>query len=220
MLKWFCLLALYLAHGLALAQVAAEPAAAPPVAFVLTVEANDEIKQMLERHLDLQRYRHMPDLSDEEIDRLLALAQADAQKLVATLGYFAPLIQIQRTTLAAQRQVHIRVMVAEAVRVQQVVLRFAGAIANDPSAAAQRQLIQDSWQLPAGNRFTQPRWDDAKQQALRQLTTLRYPTGQHQRVSGRRGPTNQAVRLEVTLDSGPLFRLGELSISGLATPRQ
>ncbi len=216
MLKWLCLLALYLAHGLALAQSAAGPAAtAPPVAFVLTVEANDEIKQLLERHLDLQRYRTTADLSDEEIDRLIALAQADAQKLVATLGYFAPVIQMQRATLAGQRQVHIRVVVGEAVRIHQVMLRFAGAIADDPSAAGQRQLIQDSWQLPAGNRFTQPRWDDAKQQALRQLSTLRYPTGRISASLADVDPLTRQVRLDVTLDSGPLYRLGELSISGL-----
>lgn len=226
MLKWFVALALALAHAVACAQSASEqmqtPSAVPSdstataaPAFELEVHASDEIKQLLLRHLDLQRYRDMPDLSDEELDRLLALARADAQKLVATLGYFDPAIEIRRATQDTQRQVFMSIGVGEAVRVRQVVLRFAGAIANDPAAAAQRRLIQDSWQLPAGNRFTQPRWDAAKQQALRQLTTLHYPTGQISVSLADVDPERQAVRLEVTLDSGPLFRLGELSISGL-----
>jgi len=220
------LLLLCLAHPRAFAQPAPEPgqaasavpsadrAAATP-AFTLEVHASDEIKALLSRHLDLQRYRNMQDLSDEELDRLMAMAKPDAQKLVATLGYFEPAIEIRRTAEGAQRQVFISVGVGEAARVQQVVLRFSGAIADDPQAAGQRQLIQDSWQLAAGNRFTQPRWDAAKQQALRQLTNLRYPSGQISASRADVDPQTHTVRLELTLDSGPLFRLGELSITGL-----
>jgi len=227
MLNWLAALALCMAHSLAAAQTAPQqpvaplrqtataPATAPPAAFAVVVQANDEIRQLLERHLDLQRYRSMDDLSDEELDRLTALAAPDAENLVATLGYFAPLIEIRREAHDGQRQVVISVSVGAPVQVHHVLLRFAGAIADDPAAAEQRQLIERSWQLPPGNRFTQPRWDAAKQQALRQLTTQRYPTGRLSASLADVDPETRQVRLEVTLDSGPLFRLGELRISGL-----
>lgn len=214
MLKWICLLALWLAQSLSFAQTTTE-AAAEATAFVLTVTANEEIRQLLERHLDLQRYRSMPDLSDEELDRLMAMALPDAENLVGTLGYFAPQIEIKRAALGTQRQVLIHVVAGEPVRVHQVLLRFAGAIATDPEAAGQRQSIQDSWLLATGNRFTQPLWDDAKELALRQLSTLRYPTGRIQTSLADVDAQTRQVRLEVTLDSGPLYQLGELSVSGL-----
>jgi translocation and assembly module TamA len=187
-------------------------------AFTLAISAPDDIKPLLERHLELQRYRELGDLTDDELDRLLDLARADTQNLVATLGYFSPIIQITRQNPGdsqAGRSVNISIIAGEPVQVSQVLVRFSGAIADDPAAVAQRQLIQDSWSLPPGNRFTQARWDAAKQQALRQLTTQRYPTGTLGRTLADVDPLTHQARLEITLDSGQPYQLGSLEITGL-----
>lgn len=194
---------------------AAQPAGP---AFTLVISAPDEIKPLLERHLELQRYRELADLSDDELDRLLDLAKTDVQNLVATLGYFSSVITVERQAAAApstQRVVAIHVVAGEPVQVSQVLLHFTGAITTDPQAAVQRQLIQDSWLLPAGNRFTQTRWDAAKQQALRQLTTQRYPTGRVSETLADIDPITHQARLDITLDSGQAYQLGDLVISGL-----
>jgi translocation and assembly module TamA len=229
-MKWLpTALLLWLATG-AVAQVVPPPdqASAPqnaagqpasetgPAAFTLDIEAPDEIRQLLERHLELQRYRALTDLSDDELNRLLDMAQVDTQKLVATLGYFSPLIEIARPPPGDQpRHVSIRVTVGEPVQVSQVLLHFAGSMATDPAAAAQRQLIQESWSLPVGNRFTQTRWDSAKKQALRQLSTQRYALGRISQTQADIDPLTHQARLDVTLDSGPAYQIGELVISGL-----
>lgn len=187
-------------------------------AFSLVITAPEDITQLLTRHLELQRYRELGDLSDDELDRLLDMARADTQNLVATLGYFSPVIEISRQDLdrsQAGRRVNINVIAGEPVQINQVIVRFSGPIADDPAAASQRQLIQDSWSLPAGNRFTQTRWDAAKQQALRQLTTQRYPTGTMGSTLADVDPDTHRARLEITLDSGLPYQLGRLEISGL-----
>ncbi len=221
---------LWLAHALCAAQslpdksaieasnqpLAQADQAQEAIAFELEIGASDEIKALLKRHLQLQRYSHLPDLSDEELDRLLDATQPEVQKLVATLGYFSPVIQINRRSSSDEtRYVQISVSVSEPVRISQVLIHFTGAIANDPSAATQRQLILQSWSLPAGNRFTQTNWDSAKQQALRQLTTQRFATGQLSQTLADIDPQAHTARLELTLDSGPAWQLGELVISGL-----
>lgn len=195
----------------------ADDSSATP-AFTLVISAPDDIKTLLERHLELQRYRSLSDLSDDELDRLLDMARLDAQKLLATQGYFSPLITLTRTgsdQASARRAVQMVVVPGEAVQVSQVRLHFSGPIATDPQDAAQRALITTTWLLPAGNRFTQDGWGAAKQQALSQLTSQRYPTGTVSVSQADVDPETHSAALEITLDSGPAYRLGTLVSIGL-----
>lgn len=185
-------------------------------AFVLNIQAPDDIKDLLTRHLELQRYRELTDLSDDELARLLRQAQEDARRLVGTLGYFSPVIAMAHQPAAGGTPVvNITVTPGEATRIQQVSIQFTGAIASD-AAAAQREQIQADWSLRAGNRFTQNAWDAAKQQALRQLTTRRFPAGRINTSLADIDPETGQAHLQITLDSGPAYRMGELLVDGLS----
>lgn len=201
------------------AEPGAEAAASAP-AFRLDVRAPDAVRTYLEHHLELQRYRELADLDDNELARLVAAAEPNARELLGTLGYFSPQIrlELQRADAggAASRTVLIQVQPGEPVRVTQVEIEFSGAIATDPQAEAQRRAIRRGWSLPAGQPFTQAGWDGAKTQALRQLTSRRYPTGEVRASRAEIDTDGKAVRLSLTLDSGPAYRLGALQISGLS----
>ena len=201
-----------------LADEAAPAATAAPAssAFEIHIDAPDDIKQLLTRHLELQRYRELTDLNDDELARLMTLAEQDTRQLVGTLGYFSPNIAITRQIAGASKPVvNITVVLGEATRVQQIEIKFTGAIALDSTAADQREQIQSEWSLRAGERFTQVAWDGAKLQALRQLTTQRYPSGRISSTLADIDPDTAQARLQVTLDSGAAFRLGPLVIDGL-----
>ena len=99
--------------------------------------------------------------------------------------------------------------------VSTVDIGFRGAISDDPAAAQQRAGIQAGWKLPAGERFTQEGWDDAKTQALRQLSAQRYPVGKVAASRAEIDPDNLSARLSVELDSGPAYRLGAMQVKGL-----
>lgn len=220
-MKWLLALVL-LASTPALLQAQEQPAnpvASPAAsdAFKLNIDAPEEIRQLLALHLELLRYRELTDLSDSELTRLLSAAQQNAQELVATLGYFAPDIQIALQPApnnTSPRMVTLHVAPGEPTLVREVAVDFSGEIANDPLPLSQRQEIADNWLLPPGLRFTQAGWDNAKQQALRQLTTQRFPTGRISTSVADIDPETHSARLAVTLDSGPAYRLGELVISG------
>ncbi|MCK9214560.1 MAG: autotransporter assembly complex family protein [Rhodoferax sp.] len=185
-------------------------------AFEVKIQAPDDIKDLLTRHLELQRYRELTDLSDDELARLLRQAEEDARRLVGTLGYFSPVIVMaHQPAEGGPPVVTITVTPGEATRITQVTIEFTGAIAADPLTAGQREQIQANWSLPAGNRFTQNAWDAAKQQALRQLTSLRFPTGRISASLADIDPEIGQAHLHITLDSGPLYRLGELEMAGL-----
>ncbi len=185
-------------------------------AFELNIQAPDDIKDLLTRHLDLQRYRELNDLSADELARLLRQAEEDVRQLVGTLGYFSPRITVTQPPAPVSTPViDITVAPGEATRIRQVRIQFTGAISTDALAAAQREQIQTNWLLPAGNRFTQNAWDVAKQQALRQLTTLRFPVGHISESLADIDPETGQANLQLTLDSGPAYRTGELVIEGL-----
>jgi len=196
------------------------PASAMPnaVAFDLSIEAPDEVRQLLQQHLELLRYRALTDLSDGELDRLLPSAEQNTRELLATLGYFAPDIRIARLPLNhAERNRQIKLSVAPGMPTQvvEVQVNFSGPIATDPAAAEQRQQIIGNWLLRQGMRFTQIQWDAAKQQALRQLTSQHYPTGQIDSSLADIDPDTQQARLRITLASGPAYQLGALVVNGL-----
>jgi len=190
--------------------------------FDLQIEAPDEVKQLLTRHLELQRYQELTDLSDDELDRLQNEAEHDARQLLGTLGYFAPNIVIQRQTKhstdASNRLIRIQVSPGEPTRVTQVKIQFMGAIASDANNITNvrlRNQIQTSWTLPARQRFTQTAWDSAKQNALRLLTNAHYPQGRISQTLANIDPEHHQAQLHITLDSGPAFHTGALVIEGL-----
>ena len=214
-----------IAPGLLLAQdLSANPAqtaataAAASVAFELHIEAPDEIRTLLANHLELLRYRALTDLSDSELARLLTTAEQETRELVGTLGYFTPSIRFDQAAprdSATTRKVTLTVVPGEPTLVADVQVQFSGPILAESAAAPQRQQIEDDWSLQAGMRFTQARWDSAKQQALRELTAQRYPTGQLAPTLADIDPVTRLAHLAVTVDSGPAYQLGGLVIEGL-----
>ncbi|RYY59540.1 MAG: outer membrane protein assembly factor, partial [Comamonadaceae bacterium] len=151
-----------------------EPAQEPArPSFTLDIRAPDAIRTLLDRHLELQRYRAVPDLDDVELARLSRLAERDARELLGTLGYFSPTIDIRRGRLAAGGVPTVVVDVTPGTQatVGGVRLDFEGDIqtSEEPAAIIQRARIRDGWTLPEGRSFTQDAWDDAMSGAVREL---------------------------------------------------
>lgn len=200
------------------------PTGAQPevTAFDIAVRAPQPIKELLERHLELQRYRAVTDLDEAELARLIVLAERNVRNLVGTLGYFSPTITITReggTAAGSGRRPTIVVAVepGQATTVGPVTIDFAGDIAEspDPDAQAQRAEIQRDWRLPTGQRFTQDAWDSAKTQALRDLVARRYPAGKLAGSLADVDAPEHSAALSLKLDSGPLYRLGAMQVTGV-----
>lgn len=192
---------------------AAQPS---PPAFDLVVRAPDPLRELLEHNLELRRYREVSDLDDAEVARLVVLAEKDARELLGTQGYFAPQVRITRqpgarTTLLVEVEPGPRTRVAEAR------IEFEGDIAasTDPDAVAQRDAVRSAWPLPAGEPFTQAGWDRAKSVATQRLQARRYPAARISYSLADVDAATSSVRLGLRLDSGGLFRLGELRVTGM-----
>lgn len=176
------------------------------------------MRELLEKHIELQRYRAVTDLDEAELNRLVVLAERNVRNLVGTLGYFSPEIRITREGGVNQRPtIVVAVDPGEATLTGAVAIDFAGDIADspDPDAIAQRAEISRDWRLPTGQRFTQDAWDGAKTQALRQLVARRYPAGKLAYSLADVDAPARTAGLSVKLDSGPLYRLSPMQVSGV-----
>lgn len=211
-----------LAQSEALPPSAVDAVTAPSssdAAFDIRIEAPSDIAALLDRHMQLRRYRAVADLDDNELARLILLAQDDVRELLGTLGFFSAGINIRRGAASANGRPTIVVTVEPGAptRVTSADLRFKGDIAQslDEDATAQKNTITQNWRLPRDQPFTQDGWDDAKTQALRALVARRYPAGAISYSLADIDPPTRAARLTLELDSGPLYRLGDLRVSGL-----
>ena len=187
-------------------------------AFDIVVRAPPAVKALLDQHLELQRYRAVTDLDDAELARLVLLAERNVRNLAGTLGYFSPSIRITREGAASQRPtIVVAVDPGEATLIKEVNISFEGDIAQsvDTGTIKQRLDIQRNWRLPTGQRFTQDSWDGAKTQALRDLVARRYPAGKlAESLADVDAPSHSAM-LGLKLDSGPLYRLGQMEVKGV-----
>ncbi len=187
-------------------------------AFTIRIEAPGELRELLERHLDIERYRHVPDLDREELRRLLSRAEIDARRLLATQGYFSAKVSLRLdepdTPSAATPQVVVEVDPGEATRVERVDLAILGAGLELPPARAQFAELRAQWGLPVGARFTQDGWRGAKSRTLQGLQMRRFPTARLVDSAAEVDPAGGTAHLALHYDSGPAYRLGEVRIVG------
>ena len=215
---WALLLCLAWAGGtLAQAQGAAPSPPPTTAAFALQIEAPPHVASWLQQHLELQRYKDLADLDDAELQRLLQSAHAQARELLATLGYFSPVLQwhtLPGTPGGAARQVLLSVDPGTASQVSAVQLTLQGDIAHNPATQTQKHTLQQQWLLPAGKAFTQSDWAQAKSATLRQLTAENYPLARLVASQAQVDPDTHTARLSLTLDSGPRVVLGPAQVTG------
>ena len=185
---------------------------------VRTPPGFDTLRDLIDKHVGLQRYRALTDLDESELARLIVLAERDVRNLVGTLGYFSPDITITQETAPGQRPVVVIAVAPNALtRIADVTINFEGDIAQtaDADGVDQRKAIVRDWRLPTGRGFTQNTWSAAKAEALRGLVARRYPAGRLTRSLADIDAPSQTAGLSLTLDSGPLYRLGPTRVTGI-----
>lgn len=204
----------------------ADSAAAPVIAeagtasFAVEVRAPDTVRDTLERHLELQRFRKLPDLHANELQRLLGAADANARDLLGTLGYFAPTITVELTetpgSKEAPRTVVVTVQPGPQTRIASAEVDFADNAAGDDTRGnlRQQQRVVRDWSLTPGAPFTQSAWDAAKADGLRQLQARRHPAARIANSRAEIDADEHQAKLSVTYDTGPAYRFGPLRVEG------
>jgi translocation and assembly module TamA len=192
-------------------------------AYRLEVRAPAKLRQLLVQHLDLARFREQPDISALEVGRLVAAAPAQVRELVEPEGYFNPEIEVRRVESAdgaAPPTVVVRVVPGPQARVGRLQIEMQGPFAEameggDEALARRWQRLQARWSLPSGAPFSQAAWTAAKNDLLASLRARGYANASFTGTGAQVDAQTNRVRLYLVLDSGPLYRVGEIRVEGL-----
>ena len=183
-------------------------------ALTVEVDAPDELKALLTRHLEAARAARQGESLDEaELARLRSRSAETARELLATEGYFTPQIDSTLTRAGDDRMLRYVVTPGPRTRVRTLKIDFAGALADAPASRV-RARAESGFTLQPGMPFRQADWDAAKLALLRPLLTARYPAARLAASEARIDPATQSADLMVKVDSGPAFFYGEPVISG------
>lgn len=206
----------------------AQEAGAPRLkaAYRLDIRASGDVRELLARHLDLARFQQIAEsdsLSPVELDRLAAVAPEQARTLLETLGYFDARVEVQRQSNADHSQQDMVLIVEPGPRseVGELDLQFTGELQAEPGqpdapgALALQADLRRQWPLQKGSVFHQTAWSAAKSGALARARAQGYPLARWDSTEAEVDTESRRVTLRLTLDSGPLFRLGALQIEGL-----
>lgn len=182
--------------------------------YRIQLQAPAAQRPLLEDHLDLYRWRGHERLDEAQLGRLLEQAPEQVRSLLASEGFYTPLVHIERQQDADGPLIRLDVEPGEPVRVSGIELQLAGPLTGDPGQARLAR-IRSEWGLPAGRIFRHEDWERAKRDALRDLLLDRYPAAGVARSQATVDPGRHAVDLSLILDSGPAFSFGPLQVSGL-----
>jgi len=187
-------------------------------AFTLEVQAPKAIREHLSRHMELQRFRKLPDLQASELSRLLGAADANARDLLGTLGYFSPTLTIEMRDVQEPGQpphtIKVTVEPGQQTKVTSADIAFSGPDAETADFSRRKARVQRDWALQPGQAFTQSGWDGAKSQGLRQLQATRYPTASIANSRAEIDADASEAKLAVTYAPGPPYRFGAMRVQG------
>ncbi|QYG10103.1 autotransporter assembly complex family protein [Janthinobacterium sp. PAMC25594] len=196
----------------------ATEAAPAPLQYEVKVNAPGDLDELLEKNLDLERFRGNPRMDREQLQRLVRDTPEQAKNLVATAGYYTPVVTVRVDTTGAKPVVIVDVDPGEPVTIDKVELELRGFDPTPPLAASEpfdTEGLKRSWSLKSGSVFRQAEWESAKRALLREVVQTRYPRAQLVDTQAVVDPETHKVSLLVVLDSGPELRFGELRIEGL-----
>lgn len=184
-------------------------------ALTVEVDAPDDLKALLMRHLEAARAARLGEKLDaEEIARLQKQSVLTARDLLATEGYFSPQVDSALEQVDDEWRVKFRVDPGARTTVRSVKLAFEGALEEGADAQALRKRITRDFSLKQGMPFRQADWAAAKTSVLGPLLIGRYPAARIMASEARIDPAARSADLTLTVDSGPAFFYGELVVSG------
>ena len=195
--------------------LAATPCMADTPAYSVVIDAPPALTTLLEKNLDLLRWRGNAQLDAAQLERLITLARAQAQALVATEGYYSAQADVTRESGTDGIVVRIKLEPGAAARVDGLDLTLEGFDGQHGVGGDPVEVFKREWALPVGSTFRQADWELAKRRLLRQALQTRYPRAQLADSSATVDPATGLVRLRVKLCSGPAVLLGAPRIEGL-----
>lgn len=182
----------------------------PPI---VTLSAPDPVKEILEKYIQLPTE---PFASDYDELFFLHRVQKEIHDILATEGYFNPIITVVQHTQTPAKVAGISVQPGELTLVGSVTIEFTGDIANGDEKHRKRiEQLRAAWPLTTGQPFRSTDWEHAKSVLIGNLTEHAFAAATITDSQASVDPGKARADLVVTIDSGPVFYFGSIQVTGL-----
>jgi len=199
-----------------LISIFSDSAYAQQARYVVEMNGAGVLTPFLNKFLDIQRHANDIEMNDVEWQRLAKAAPQQMRDLLATEGYFTPIIvnDLRRDGVNWIAQFNVRL--GEPIRIDAIDMQWDGEIARGIHADTQPiAQVRLQWSLKSGDVFRQAAWTEAKDALLNSLLLRGYPAAKIIESEARIDLSKLRATLVVKIDSGPRFTLGALQIDGL-----
>lgn len=182
--------------------------------YSVEINGAGPLTPLLSEYLEISRHTDTS-IDTEELQRLVGIAPRQIRDLLATEGYFSPVVEHTLTQQNGRWVARFTLDIGAPTLIDAVDIRFTGDIAANPKQAQRINRLRRQWSLDPGERFRQDDWSEAKNTVLKGLLNRDYPAAQLADSEARIDPEQRSAQLSAVFDSGPAFTFGELEINGL-----
>jgi translocation and assembly module TamA len=168
--------------------------------------------------------QHVPELSgsaDPQIvtPGVLLKIRRSISALLSTEGYFSPSITFNKNG-DDLNVILINIEAGDQSKIRNLDIQFSGALeeaikAGQETALAAKKTLIENWVLPSGSAFRDGEWKKAKNQLSENLRADNYAAATITDSVAEVDSEKRTVDLRVEVDSGPVFLLGEINVTGL-----
>jgi len=190
--------------------------AAEALRYRVVIEAPKPLSETLAASVNLIRWQTYDQMTASLFEALLRQASEQAKEAAETEGFFSANVDISVDRTAEPFNVTLRVKTGAQAQVRQASIAVDGIAATDAAGAEARAIVQQQWSLPPGTPFRQPDWIAAKQRAVDTLAGNAFAAAKLRSSEALVDPDANSVDLDVRIDSGPVFHVGELDIEGVS----
>jgi translocation and assembly module TamA len=178
----------------------------------ITINAPEPVKSLLETHFQAPVAPLADEIARAAFERR---AHREIRELLATEGYFNPKIKV--LTARSDKPPVLEVDPGPQTQVTGLSIEFKGDLAiKEPGRLARIEKLRAAWPLRAGQPFRSLAWEEAKAILISSVTSEEYPAAKIEESRAEVDAASSQARLWVTVNSGPAFRYGALSIKGLS----
>jgi translocation and assembly module TamA len=184
--------------------------------YRVVIDAPPPLRDAIAASVDLIRWQDYEEMGASLFDALVRQAPDQAKEAAATEGFFSANVDVSVDRASTPWQVKVSVAPGPQARVQRASIDVQGAATTDDAGRAAIAEVKRAWPLNEGAPFRQAAWISAKAQAVEEVAGSGFAAAKLLSSEALVDPAANTVDVQVTIDSGPVFRLGDLEIEGLS----
>jgi translocation and assembly module TamA len=184
--------------------------------YLVDITAPAPLDDLLKKHLVIIKWHDNKSMSPAEWLRLYRATPKAIKDLLATEGYFEPVIKPSMQEPEGVSHAYFVVEPGSPALVDSIDLKFSGAITQQ-TAGEESEItkLRQNWSLKPGSRFRQEDWNQAKRRLLTSLLIERYPNASIKNSKAEINAKALKVALTLEIDSGPILKFGSIKVEGL-----